>query len=395
MDMGNYLVIPVKIYGELIGLKNAEDSDISSAAKRALDFILEHHASVRCRVTSNKENQEIQNSGFLDTDLKNDGWIKATVLYLIKKNPSSKVYGFSLDKDVIIHLLSEDISLLFTRKDISDGDRSEISNKADEHFTKLVESDSCGSKARPYLLNLNSRDPTTQTDSRCVSRLPLPMDQNSSASETPDPLPERFYTFAQRGDIRNLSEELSEDINSNLDLNQPSKNGSMFKSWTMLHRASFAGELEMVNFLLERGCSISPENSKGDTAESLARKKGHLNIAERLRIHSLPTPSPDPLPERFYTFAQRGDIRNLSEELSEDINSNLDLNQPSKNGSMFKSWTMLHRASFAGELEMVNFLLERGCSISPENSKGDTAESLARKKGHMNIAEHLARITDS
>ena len=50
----------------------------------------------------------------------------------------------------------------------------------------------------------------------------------------------------------------------------------------MMH-AAFAGNVELVNLLLEKGADPNARNGEGKTPSTFAREKGHDSVVELLR----------------------------------------------------------------------------------------------------------------
>jgi uncharacterized protein len=61
-------------------------------------------------------------------------------------------------------------------------------------------------------------------------------------------------------------------------------NARQQQGWTALHAAAQHGDRAMVELLLKYGASPNAKNDDGLTPDELADEKGHLEIAERLRV---------------------------------------------------------------------------------------------------------------
>lgn len=57
-------------------------------------------------------------------------------------------------------------------------------------------------------------------------------------------------------------------------------------------------------------------------------------------------------------------------------------------------WTPLMRASFAGHLDCVRYLLDAGIYPYAVDDKGRTASMIAREKGHLAVAEFIENYTE-
>jgi ankyrin repeat protein len=61
-------------------------------------------------------------------------------------------------------------------------------------------------------------------------------------------------------------------------------NARQQKGWTALHAAAQHGDKPMVELLLKYGASPNAKNDDGYTPDEVADEKGHLDVAERLRV---------------------------------------------------------------------------------------------------------------
>ena len=56
-----------------------------------------------------------------------------------------------------------------------------------------------------------------------------------------------------------------------------------------------------------------------------------------------------------------------------------------------QGYTVLHRAAAAGNLDMVEFLLDQGAKPGVTAKDGQTPKKLAHQQGHAKLAQRLAR----
>lgn len=61
-------------------------------------------------------------------------------------------------------------------------------------------------------------------------------------------------------------------------------NARQQKGWTALHAAAQHGDKPMVEVLLKHGANPNAKDDEGRTPDEVADEKGHLDIAERLRV---------------------------------------------------------------------------------------------------------------
>lgn len=76
--------------------------------------------------------------------------------------------------------------------------------------------------------------------------------------------------------------------------------------------------------------------------------------------------------------------RSLREALQEDPELSTALDD--------EGWTLLHRDALAGNLASVKTLVEYGADRHTRNPRGETAASLARKSGWIEIAKYLDEL---
>ena len=52
-------------------------------------------------------------------------------------------------------------------------------------------------------------------------------------------------------------------------------------------------------------------------------------------------------------------------------------------------WTPVHQAAAAGDRGLVDYLLAKGASAGATNDAGTTPASIARERGHAELADYL------
>jgi len=129
---------------------------------------------------------------------------------------------------------------------------------------------------------------------------------------------------------------------------------------TALMAAARCSQIKIVRFLLKAGAEARHRNQYGHTP---------LHCAVQ---------SPA---SRFNEETQQACVQELVEHGAE-----LDAKDESE-------ITPLMNAAWFGYLQAIRYLLDKGASAETTDGKGRTAESLARERGHREIAELLARRT--
>jgi len=116
-------------------------------------------------------------------------------------------------------------------------------------------------------------------------------------------------------------------------------------SWSDLHFAASAGDVERVRELLKKGVDPNAKNEYGDTPLHLAAFWGHVDVVKLLLEHGA------------------------------------DPNTQDKAGR-----TPLHVAASMGHVDVVRLLLEHGADPSIRNRDGKTPLDLAKERGHREVA---------
>lgn len=86
--------------------------------------------------------------------------------------------------------------------------------------------------------------------------------------------------------------------------------------------------------------------------------------------------------DRIHRLVKKGDILGLRSELDDGLQPNLT--------NRF-GWSLLMLAALHGRTDMIDLLLSRGADPTVTNQFGDTADSLARGKGHRRITQVLEK----
>ncbi len=103
-----------------------------------------------------------------------------------------------------------------------------------------------------------------------------------------------------------------------------------------LHSTSIKGNLEIVQFLIEKGAVVNAKDEDKQTAIHFASENGHIQIVQ-------------------YLIEKGADV----------------------NAKDYYEQTALHFASEEGHLQIVQYLIEKGAEVNAKDDKGQTALNLA------------------
>src|SRR5438094_7971102 len=122
--------------------------------------------------------------------------------------------------------------------------------------------------------------------------------------------------------------------------------------FTALALASYLGQKESVEYLIEKGADLNAQakNETGYTALTGAVSQNHNEVAKVL------------------------------------LKKGANVNHQYEGG-----FTPLMHAAFAGNVELVNLLLEKGADPNARNGEGKTPLTFAREKGHDSVVELLRK----
>jgi ankyrin repeat protein len=151
---------------------------------------------------------------------------------------------------------------------------------------------------------------------------------------------------------------------------------------TPLHIAALCGELDVAEYLVNRGAKVNAETSAGVTPLHRAAEGGSAEIARFLVAHGANVNATD-----------RGGVTPLHISSSEDhlavaeflVASGADVNARVKDGS-----TPLHIAAHAGNLDVVEFLVTHGAEMNARGEGGLTPLHVAVYGGQTAVVKFLA-----
>jgi len=155
-------------------------------------------------------------------------------------------------------------------------------------------------------------------------------------------------------------------------------------AWTPFFLASLQGYLEISEaFIKKTGMQLDDKDRRGRSLIHLAAQEGHRDLVELLlqhgaRIHSEDAAGMTPL----HMAALCGRQDTTSFLISKGANTK------SKD---FAGQTPIHLASFGGDENLAELLISKGAEIDARDNKGETALHIASFCGHEQVVELLIR----
>jgi ankyrin repeat protein len=195
-----------------------------------------------------------------------------------------------------------------------------------------------------------------------------------------------FHVAAFKGDISRIKKFTArgEDIES--------KDESL--DWTPLYCAVAGGQIEAVEFLLDKGACADVKTANGSTPLHKAADNGSVGIVELLVSNSAEVDAKDINARTPMHLAVSEGHREVVEVL---LSKGADINAKNKNLQ-----TPLHLAARQGHRGAVELLLTNGADMNAKNKWGRTPLDIAVDRGHQEIVEllrkqflvHDAAVTD-
>ena len=128
--------------------------------------------------------------------------------------------------------------------------------------------------------------------------------------------------------------------NCNIDIHARDDDG-----WSVLHHAALSGNLELLQYFIQNGSDVFSETKDVRSCLHLSAKEGHLEIC-----------------------------RVLFQNYNFDIDSKDDYGM-----------SMLHQASFSGDSEVLQYLIEKGGNIFSKTKDSENCLHFAAQTGHLGI----------
>jgi len=153
---------------------------------------------------------------------------------------------------------------------------------------------------------------------------------------------------------------------------------------TSLIIASEKGRLDVVRKLLDRGANIAATENDGNTALIQASSMGKLDVVRELLGRGADVNAANRFGETsLIATASTSRVDIVKELLDRGANIN------AKDTSYGRS--SLEHAANTGRLDIVRELLERGADIFAKNLRGETARTVAERRGKNEVAKLLLK----
>ncbi|MEC4735587.1 MAG: ankyrin repeat domain-containing protein [Wolbachia endosymbiont of Halictus tumulorum] len=155
-------------------------------------------------------------------------------------------------------------------------------------------------------------------------------------------------------------------------------------TYTSLHDATEAGDLEAVKHFIREGANVNEANRDGWTPLHYAAWKGYFEVVKLLIEKRANTDAENIYRERPIHLAAAGNDQKIVELLIKGVS----VDDTNKNGE-----TPLHYATQNGQLEIAEFLIKKGARIHAKSNSGKTPLDIAREKGYTRIVYILSHTS--
>ncbi len=155
-----------------------------------------------------------------------------------------------------------------------------------------------------------------------------------------------------------------------------------FQNTSMVYEAALQGNIQAVQDYLDKGFDVNRSNQDRQSLLMLAGFNGHTELCRLLIGKGAEVDARDFNGRTALMFASTGPFAETVRLLLE---SGADPNAVDKN----ERFTALMHAAAEGQMEVVRILLEHGADKSIRDIDGDTAETFARQKGHLPVANYI------
>ncbi|KAI9207399.1 ankyrin repeat-containing domain protein [Polychytrium aggregatum] len=185
-----------------------------------------------------------------------------------------------------------------------------------------------------------------------------------------------LWEAAEVGDIRALQFIVGRSPDFNINESNP------VNDMTALHYAAKSNNKEICEYLIRFRAKVNLRTNEGKTAMFLAAEQGHVDIVNFLLSKDADPDIPDNSSNTPFSVA----CQNPHIEVAKALLANPMLNISVRNNL---NEMAIHHACASGETEIVQILLDRGCSLYAKTSTSMTPLLCAVAEGHVDIVKLL------
>jgi len=150
----------------------------------------------------------------------------------------------------------------------------------------------------------------------------------------------------------------------------------------VLHKSSFAGNLDQVRALISAGIPVNARDEEKHTPLMWAAFNGHTAVVTHLLQNGAKVDAKDVNGRTALMFASSGPFVDTVEVL---LKNGAEVNVQGK----LEGFTALMTAAAEGQTAVVRLLLNNGADTTLLDSDGDSAEKFASDKGHAEVVQLL------
>jgi len=170
-------------------------------------------------------------------------------------------------------------------------------------------------------------------------------------------------------------------------LNQELNSKTTQQNFNNIYTAALEGDIEIIRLSIPEVLTVNSKNEDGHSLLMLASFNGHTEICEFLIKNGAHIEARDNSGRTALMFASTGPFASTVKFL---LNNGANANSVDH----VEKWTALMGAATEGQMEVVKLLLQNGADKNLKDIDGDTAESFAFKKNHLEVSNFLKNYTN-